>query len=633
MLPVAVSERLVTLVQALMAPSLAPAGAAAAAGGAGAGVGAVALPDNQRAHAYLCLGKLCLRDATLAKRFVPVLVRDLRPAQCHAPAVRNNVLFVLGDLCLRYTALVDRHAAAMAEALADPAALVRRHAVALLAQLVTTDYLKWRAHTFYRFAAAVADDDEGVRAAALAAITGPLLTKNRLLLQAHFVDLVFVLAGCTSHPAYLHLVQGGVGTGAGAGSAAAQDAARAGSDVEDGSDSFPSSFAAAAAEDSCSDELLRRLVMSDAQRRMRVFRALLAAMPEEQRFTVHGKLAVEVLGGLLEGTLKLTPPARLAQLMQKGAAAAGGARKGGSTPNGAHHAGMLRALTPLSVVRGDDGDGDFGYGDNAGAGGSGAASESSGGLWFPEGSTEALVAEVFAILSCADMRVGAPVAGARGAMPKAAADADDDGEDDAEVAGGAGVIVVASLAQAKSRLMAKLARKQAVENVLPICIGLKQLFAQHRSPLRAPLMGYLVGLFADFGEDVREVLSADRQTAAEFEFDLRQFTEQQEAVASAAASSRRQSFLARSIAASTPFSVPPSPAPKLMSAEAPLPSFPLSPAPSIRALTTKPRDRGRRKVAGDDGSVVVHVDVALEEDLEAAVAGAGKRSRRARNAQ
>jgi hypothetical protein len=258
-------------------------------------------------------------------------------------------------------------------------------------------------------------------------------------------------------------------------------------------------------------------------------------------------------------------------------------------------------------------------------------------MWFPEGSTEALVAEVFAILSCADMRVGAPAAGARGTQPKAAADADDDGEDDAEAAGGAGVVVVASLAQAKSRLMAKLARKQAVENVLPICIGLKQLFAQHRSPLRAPLMGYLVGLFADFGDDVREVLSADRQTAAEFEFDLRQFQEQQEAFASAAASSRRQSFLARSIAASTPFSVAPSPAPKLASAvAAPPPSLPLSPAPSIRALTTKPRDRGRRKVAadaGDDGgAVVVHVDVALEEE-DAGVAGAGKRSRRARGAQ
>jgi len=148
-------------------------------------------------------------------------------------------------------------------------------------------------------------------------------------------------------------------------------------------------------------------------------------------------------------------------------------------------------------------------------------------LTFPQGSTEALVAEVFSILSCPDMRVGTVKAGASSSSASK--------EDDEDIAnaggdeeGGGGtqsnnVIMVQSLALAKSRLMSKLAKKQAVENVLPICIGLKQLFSQQKSPLRVPLMHYLINLFNDFGEDLREVLSADRQTAAELEFDLRQF--------------------------------------------------------------------------------------------------------------
>ena len=105
-----------------------------------------------------------------------------------------------------------------------------------------------------------------------------------------------------------------------------------------------------------------------------------------------------------------------------------------------------------------------------------------GGPWFPEGSTEALVAEVFAVLSSPDMRVGAAKGGAGAGAGAGAA------RDEEEEAGGAGAeeegssaaapLMVASLAQAKSRLLAKLARKQVVENVLPICIGLKQARAR-----------------------------------------------------------------------------------------------------------------------------------------------------------
>ena len=74
-----------------------------------------------------------------------------------------------------------------------------------------------------------------------------------------------------------------------------------------------------------------------------------------------------------------------------------------------------------------------------------------------------------------------------------------EGEGGEEEGGG---VVLASLAQAKARLMAKLARKNVVENVVPICLQLKTLFTAKKSPLVGPLMAYLAALFADYGEDM-----------------------------------------------------------------------------------------------------------------------------------
>jgi hypothetical protein len=500
MIGVTISERLITLVQSLMAPALTPAVASNTTLS-----NPIVVPEGVRALAYLCIGKICLRDVSLAKRFIAVLVRDLSPKLCTSAAVRNNVLFVLGDLCLRYTSLVDRHVDAITEAIADPNGLVRRHAVSLITQLVTSDYLKWRAMIFYRFAIAISDSDEGVRNAALGSVTGVLLTKNKLILQAHFVDLVFVLSGCTSRVAYHQIINSS--------KALKPSTTRMNTKVntknekeeaeeEEDEDEDVEIDIAENSSFSTSNDSLSQLAIPSASRRMFIYRTLLAAMPEEQRFTVHGKLAVEVLGGLLEGTsLKLTPPAQLAQQMQQL-----------RNTNASQYQQRNFPTTPGASSRASE---------------SNRGSDSSSSLSFPPGSTEALVAEVFSILSCPDMRVGASKGTTGGSTAK---DDDEDGinaggggEDEQGTQASSNVMMVQSLALAKSRLMSKLAKKQAVENVLPICIGLKQLFSLQKSPLRVPLMHYLVGLFHDFGEDLREVLSADRQTAAELEFDLRQF--------------------------------------------------------------------------------------------------------------
>jgi hypothetical protein len=603
MVSVIFSERLITLVQSLMAPALTPAVVPATASTA------VTVPDGVRALAYLCIGKICLRDVGLAKRFIAVLVRDLSPKLCTSAAVRNNVLFVLGDLCIRYTALVDRHIDAMTEVIADPNALVRRHAVALITQLVTSDYLKWRSQIFYRFAIAMADPDEGVRNAALGAVTGVLLTKNKLILQAHFVDLVFVLSGCTSRVAYRQLINAGKAL-----KPSPSKANKRPNDDDNDGEEEEMNVAIDIEENSSystSNEVLSRLSIQDPSKRMFIYRTLLAAMPEEQRFTVHGKLAVEVLGGLLEGTsLKLTPPAQLAREMQQ-------------LRNTSIRQHRIFPTTPGASS------GKSHRTDASSSSSSDTSSAAASTLIFPQGSTEALVAEVFSILSCPDMRVG--VAAKGGASSK---DDDDDaanaaGDEDAGVGGAQSnnLMMVQSLALAKSRLMSKLAKKQAVENVLPICIGLKQLFSQQKSPLRVPLMHYLINLFNDFGEDLREVLSADRQTAAELEFDLRQF-QQAEAEKSAVLTEltpfgagisggerrdRRRVSLFERAPLSTPISeVKASPAPKILARSEVLEDHGevrLSCAsPSIRALEENGAGKKKRGASVKSKSIVSEKD-------------------------
>ena len=47
-----------------------------------------------------CVGKLCLQNENLAKQCVPALARELEVSP--DVAVRNNVVIVMCDLCIRF---------------------------------------------------------------------------------------------------------------------------------------------------------------------------------------------------------------------------------------------------------------------------------------------------------------------------------------------------------------------------------------------------------------------------------------------------------------------------------------------------------------------------------------------------
>ena len=265
--PIALPSSLATLVQALLAPTL-------------RGDVTVRVPDAVRAHAVAALGKMGLRTPELARALLPVCVRDLcaRDALTGAPiaptSVRNNALFVLADVCVRYSALVEPHAGALASALSDPAPGVRATAAVLIAQLVATDFLKWRPVLFLRLARTLADVDTRARSLASAALGGPLAGRVRVSAIAYTVPLICALTGCAGR---------------------AEWAARAATRNHDDESATVVADAADAST----------LILLSGASRAIVYDAVLALLPEEAAFSVTTKLVTDVLGAVLDGGLEI----------------------------------------------------------------------------------------------------------------------------------------------------------------------------------------------------------------------------------------------------------------------------------------------------------------------------------------
>ena len=192
------------------------------------------------------------------------------------------LLLVLGDLCERYTNLVDKYLPVMAACLqsgtadedrgslfdksGDRTCLVRKHAVLVLSSLLLQDYIKWRGLLLQRFLVASADRDEGVAMLAEMTLCGPLLTKFPKIFFNNFVESLFVLNRCTAHPIY----------------AAAASAGDNGAGITVGFDG------------------INLTGESGRPERERIYRMMLAKMSDEEKIGITARLANDVLGAALE---------------------------------------------------------------------------------------------------------------------------------------------------------------------------------------------------------------------------------------------------------------------------------------------------------------------------------------------
>lgn len=92
-------------------------------------------------HGLLMLfpGKLCLQHEELVQKYLPVFARELEVGT--EMAVRNNVVIVMCDLCVRYTAIVDHYVPNISACLRDSEAVIREQALIMLTNLLQVSVL------------------------------------------------------------------------------------------------------------------------------------------------------------------------------------------------------------------------------------------------------------------------------------------------------------------------------------------------------------------------------------------------------------------------------------------------------------------------------------------------------------
>ncbi|KAJ1407657.1 Condensin complex subunit 1, C-terminal [Sesbania bispinosa] len=90
---------------------------------------------------WLAMGKLCLADGKLAKNYIPLFIQELEKTE--SAALRNNIVVMMADFCVRYTALVDSYITKITGCLLDPCELVRRQTFILLSRLLQAPLLAY----------------------------------------------------------------------------------------------------------------------------------------------------------------------------------------------------------------------------------------------------------------------------------------------------------------------------------------------------------------------------------------------------------------------------------------------------------------------------------------------------------
>ncbi|XP_031484623.1 uncharacterized protein LOC116253816 [Nymphaea colorata] len=215
-------------------------------------------------QAWVTMGKVCLADDKLAKRYIPLFVQELEKSDS-AP-LRNNIMMVMTDFCVRYTALVDCYITKITKSLRDPCEVVRRQTFILLSRLLQRDYVKWRGVLFHRFLLALVDESEKIRTLADFLFSSFLKTKAPLLAYNSFVEVIFLLNGCKAHAAHSELYTG---------------------------------------------QRLFTLRGSDNKtqsQRMHIYTLLLKQMAPEQLLATSAKLCAEILAAVADGLLNLNEP-------------------------------------------------------------------------------------------------------------------------------------------------------------------------------------------------------------------------------------------------------------------------------------------------------------------------------------
>uniref|UniRef100_A0A8C3C6Q6 Condensin-2 complex subunit D3 n=1 Tax=Cairina moschata TaxID=8855 RepID=A0A8C3C6Q6_CAIMO len=221
-----------------------------------------AMPPVIRAHAFITLGKLCLQHEDLAKKCIAALARELEVS--HDVAVRNNVVIVMCDLCIRYTTMVDRYIPSISLCLKDPHPFIRKQTLILLTNLLQEEFVKWKDCLFFRFVSVLVDPNPDISRFGEFCLVHLLLKRNPGMFSQHFIECIFHFNSYEKHEKY---------------------------------NRFPQSERA--------KNLFSLKGKDNKEKRMHIYRFLLDHFTDEQRFNITTKISHSVLACFVDNDLPL----------------------------------------------------------------------------------------------------------------------------------------------------------------------------------------------------------------------------------------------------------------------------------------------------------------------------------------
>ncbi|KAJ7417008.1 Condensin-2 complex subunit D3 [Willisornis vidua] len=221
-----------------------------------------AMPPVVRAHAFITLGKLCLQHEDLAKKCIAALARELEVSQ--DMAVRNNVIIVMCDLCIRYTSMVDRYIPNISLCLKDPNPFIRKQTLILLTNLLQEEFVKWKDCLFFRFVSVLVDPNPDLARFGEFCLVHLLLKRNPVMFSQHFIECIFHFNSYEKHGKY---------------------------------NRFPQSVRA--------KNLFSLKGKDNKEKRMRIYTFLLEHFTDEQRFSITTKISHNILACFVDEVLPL----------------------------------------------------------------------------------------------------------------------------------------------------------------------------------------------------------------------------------------------------------------------------------------------------------------------------------------
>ncbi|XP_037530246.1 condensin-2 complex subunit D3 [Nematolebias whitei] len=158
------------------------------------------LPTSVKAHGVITLGKLCLQHEELAQKYMPVFARELEIGK--EVAVRNNIVVIMCDLCIRYTNIVDHYIPNISACLRDDVSVIREQTLIMLTNLLQEEFVKWKGSLFFRFMVALVDPVPAIASLCEYCLLHVLLKKNPEMFSQHFIESIFHFNSYSKHKSY-----------------------------------------------------------------------------------------------------------------------------------------------------------------------------------------------------------------------------------------------------------------------------------------------------------------------------------------------------------------------------------------------------------------------------------------------